>query len=53
MAIMRMDDCKYIEVNDTFTSVTGYSRNYILGKSFNSIQKWDEADSRDTNFRET
>ena len=47
MAISRLGDGRYIEVNDSFIRFTGYSREYILGKSFNNIKKWDEAGSRD------
>jgi len=46
MTITTMEDGRYIEVNDSFTRITGFSRNYIIGKRLTDLKRWDESDSR-------
>jgi diguanylate cyclase (GGDEF)-like protein/PAS domain S-box-containing protein len=45
IAITRLQDGKFIEVNDTFATITGYSREEVMAKSSIGLKLWvDEKD---------
>jgi PAS domain S-box-containing protein len=47
IAISNIEDGKFIEVNDSFLSLTGYSREEIIGKSAVEVQIWANLEDRD------
>ena len=46
IAITRLEDGKYIEVNDTYLHSTGYTREEIIGKTTVSMNVWAEPQER-------
>ena len=50
-AILRMDDSRYIRVNDSFCEMTGFAREDILGRSFHEIDVLHDAQYRDQAVR--
>jgi PAS domain S-box-containing protein len=48
MAITTLEEGKYIEINDAYTRVTGYTRDNIIGRKVIDINRWDEANARET-----
>ncbi len=47
MAVSRLEDGKYLEVNDAFIETTGFSRSEIIGKTPNDLGIVAETDYRD------
>ncbi len=45
--INRMEDGMYIEINDGFTAITGYTREDVIGKTSLEIDIWAEKEKRD------
>lgn len=52
MFISLLDDGRIIEVNDSFCSITGYSRDQILGLTSVGLQIWDNSEDREHFVRE-
>ncbi len=46
VAISRVSDAKYVEVNDRFEEVSGYSRDKVIGKTAFSLGLWAYPDDR-------
>ena len=46
IALARMSDARFVEVNDAFTSLTGYTREEALGKSTAELNLWIDAGQR-------
>ncbi len=46
IVITRAVDGTYIDVNEAFQEITGYSRNEVIGKSSTEIGIWADADAR-------
>jgi PAS domain S-box-containing protein len=44
--ISRISDGVFVDVNDGFTQITGYSRDFIIGKSTLEINLWDDLKDR-------
>lgn len=51
IAITRLDDGRFIEVNDAFLVVTGYSKEELLGESSTALKLWVHPEDRDTMVR--
>ena len=47
VSITRVSDGAYIEINEGFTALTGYSRSNIIGKTSGLISIWQKAADRD------
>jgi PAS domain S-box-containing protein len=47
MSISRLSDGCYLEVNDSFTRITGYTYNEIIGRSSIDLSFWVKPDDRD------
>lgn len=47
MAITTLEDGRYIEINESFTNMMGYSRENIIGRRVLDIHRWDESNARD------
>jgi PAS domain S-box-containing protein len=47
IAITTLKDGKYIEVNDSFTHITGYTRDEVIGRNSKSIAMWAKAEDRE------
>jgi PAS domain S-box-containing protein len=45
--ISRMDDGYFVEVNNGFENITGYTRDEVIGKSSYDINIWQNAEDRD------
>jgi PAS domain S-box-containing protein len=41
-ALTRLEDDRYIEVNDAFELITGYSRKEVVGRTSNDIRLWEK-----------
>ncbi|MEN6485715.1 MAG: PAS domain S-box protein, partial [Syntrophobacteraceae bacterium] len=52
LTISRAADGKFIEVNDSFTSITGFSREETIGSSARDLGLWVDADERDRSVRD-
>ncbi|MDD5339130.1 MAG: PAS domain S-box protein [Dehalococcoidales bacterium] len=46
IAITRLEDGKFVEVNDTYLQTTGYTREEIIGKTTMSVNIWAEPQER-------
>jgi PAS domain S-box-containing protein len=46
MAIVRMADGTFLEVNEAFSEVTGYSRDDVVGRAFADLELWADVDER-------
>ncbi len=46
MSLSRLEDGVYIDVNQGFTDITGYTREEVLGRSAFDIDIWDNPDDR-------
>ncbi|MGE5389693.1 MAG: PAS domain S-box protein [Deltaproteobacteria bacterium] len=46
MAISSLDEGRYIEVNEQFSVLTGYSREEALGKTVSELRIWADSDER-------
>ncbi|MGD9217190.1 MAG: PAS domain S-box protein, partial [Desulfobacteraceae bacterium] len=47
MAISRMKDGKYIDVNENFIKIFGYGREAVIGKTAQEIRFWGDPDARE------
>lgn len=47
MSITTRKDGKFVEVNDTFTSITGYTRKEVTGHTTNEMGLWAKEEDRD------
>jgi|GEM_PF-2246961 len=45
--LIRMSDGRYLEVNEVFTKLTGYSYNEVVGKTSSEINIWADLSDRD------
>ncbi len=52
MAITRLDDGVYVEVNDSYLEALGYTREEILGKSTLELEIWVDPLARDSILEE-
>ncbi|UFS71590.1 PAS domain S-box protein [Geomonas sp. RF6] len=46
IAIMRAEDCAYIDVNEAFLKTTGYSAEELIGHTSSELQLWAEPEAR-------
>jgi PAS domain S-box-containing protein len=46
IVISRVDDGMYIDVNEAFEQITGYSRDEVIGRTSLELQLWAEPDAR-------
>jgi len=51
VAIATLKDTKFIEVNDSFTRVTGYTRKELIGRTTTELNIWAQAGERDRMIR--
>ncbi len=47
IAITTLKDGKFIEVNDSFTHITGYTRDEVIGRNSKDITIWAKAEDRE------
>ena len=47
LAITEITEHRYVEINNTFEQLTGYSRAEVVGKSSNELTVWVDAANRD------
>jgi PAS domain S-box-containing protein len=47
MAISSIKDSRFIEINDSFTLTTGYTRDEVIGRSAEDLNLWVNEDDRD------
>ncbi len=47
MSISRMDDGRYVDINDGYLAMTGYGREEVLGKRAVDIGFWESPEDRD------
>ncbi len=47
IAITTLKDGEFIEVNDSFTNITGYTRKEVIGRNSKDIDIWAKAEDRD------
>jgi diguanylate cyclase (GGDEF)-like protein/PAS domain S-box-containing protein len=47
MAIVTIEDGRYIDVNEGYERMTGYSRNEVIGRTVSDIRYWVEPSERD------
>ncbi len=52
MMISSLEDGRYIDVNDTFLSLTGYARAEVIGRTSLELNVWEKAEDRDALIRE-
>ncbi len=52
IAITRMKDGLYIDINDGFVDLTGYSREEVIGKTSNELNIWNTPADRERCIRE-
>jgi PAS domain S-box-containing protein len=48
ISISRMSDGAFLEINDSYTRIIGYSREELLGKDANDFNLWAQADQRES-----
>ncbi len=46
VTISRIDDGKYIEINEGFTAMSGYTREETIGKTSHELNIWDDPEDR-------
>ncbi len=51
ISISRLSDGTFVEVNDTYTRVTGYTRDKAIGRSSEELKLWVNADQRNEVIR--
>jgi PAS domain S-box-containing protein len=51
ISIASLKDGKYIEVNDSFTRISGYSREEVIGKTTTELNTWASPEERDRMLR--
>jgi PAS domain S-box-containing protein len=51
VSISTLKDGRYIEVNDSFTQITGYSREEAIGRTSDELNTWATAEERDRMIR--
>ncbi len=47
IVMTHLDDGKFIEVNDTWVRLYGYSRDEVIGKTFGELSVWPKAETRE------
>lgn len=47
MSIVRLDDLRFTEVNDSFLKLTGYERDEVIGKTAHELRMFIESEKRD------
>ncbi len=47
VTITRLEDGEYIDVNEGFTNITGYSRDEIIGKKLSDLNVWVDLNDRE------
>jgi PAS domain S-box-containing protein len=51
ISITTLKDGRYIEVNDSFTRIAGYSREEVIGRTTTELNTWAQAGERDRMIR--
>ena len=46
MSLTTLDEGRYIDVNDSFLRMSGYTRDEVIGRTSNELRVWDKAETR-------
>jgi two-component system cell cycle sensor histidine kinase/response regulator CckA len=52
IAVSRLSDGRYVDINDGFTTMLGYGRDAVIGCTIADLKIWDDPEDRETLVRE-